>query len=196
MSGYRTPLGVMTIAADAVAALCAAPLVRANPAVFMREHALEVEIPLLQTLVSGATLVPVLVGDLDAGDAEALARALRPLLTPGTVVVVSSDMIHYGRRFDYLPIPPTDAATVVGAVRRLDEQALDHIVSCDADGFARAVAQSGATICGRHAIEVLLRSLPPGTRGERVAYATSADAAGDYEHMVSYAAVAFTTAHP
>ncbi|HUE30986.1 MAG TPA: AmmeMemoRadiSam system protein B [Verrucomicrobiae bacterium] len=192
MSGYRTPLGVVPIDAEATAALARVPLVRPNPAVFMREHALEIQLPLLQGLAPECALVPLLVGSLEPGDAAALAAALRPLLEPGTLLVASSDLTHYGRRFDYLPVPATDAPSVAAAVRRLDDGALDRIVARDADGFVAYVEQSGATICGRSPIEVLLRALPDGARGERLAYTTSLEVTGDYEHTVSYAAVAFT----
>jgi len=195
MSGYRTPLGVVPLDGEALRALAGSPLVRPNPAVFMREHAVEIQLPWLQVLAPAATLVPLLVGELEPGDAAALAASLRPFLTPGTLVVVSSDLTHYGRRFDYLPVPPSDAATVAAAVRRLDDGALERIAACDADGFVRYVEETGVTICGRNAIEVLLRALPAGTRGEHVAYATSLDVAGEYDHTVSYAAVAFTAAH-
>jgi len=194
MEGYRTPLGVVPIDAAAVAALAAAPLVRANPAVFLREHALEIELPLLQGLLPGCPIAPLLVGSLEPGDAEALAALLRSFVGPETLLVVSSDLVHYGRRFDYLPVPPSDAATVAGAVRRLDEGALAHIVGGDADGFRGYVEETRATICGRNPIEILLRALPPGARGEQLAYATSLDVTGDHEHTVSYAAVAFTAA--
>jgi AmmeMemoRadiSam system protein B len=195
LAGYRTPLGIVPIDERAVAALTGTPLVRANPAVFMREHALEIELPLLQHAFPGCMVVPVLVGTLAPGDAEALAAAIRPLLGPDTLLVVSSDLVHYGRRFEYLPVPPTDAATVAAGVRRLDEAALALIDACDAEGFTRFVAETGATICGRHPLEVALRTLPPGTRGETLAYTTSLDLTGDHEHSVSYAAVAFSPAH-
>src|SRR5436309_7941914 len=194
MRGYRTPLGVVPIDTAATAALARAPLVRPNPAVFMREHALEIQLPLLQGLAPECALVPLLVGSLEPGDAAALAGVLRPLLAPGTLLVASSDLTHYGRRFDYLPVPPIDAVTVAAAVRRMDEGALERIVALDADGFAASVARTGATICGRHPIEVLLRALPAGARGERLAYTTSLEVSGDYEHTVSYAAVAFALA--
>jgi AmmeMemoRadiSam system protein B len=196
MDGYRTPLGVVPIDRQAVEALAQAPLVRANPAVFLREHAVEIQLPLLQTAAPGCALVPVLVGDLEPGDGAALAAVMRPFLAEGaeTLVVVSTDFVHYGRRFDYLPVPPTDAPTVAGAVRQLDEGALAHVEACDADGFVRYVADTGATICGRHPLEVLLRALPAGTQGERLAYTTSLEVSGDHEHTVSYAAVAFHAA--
>ena len=191
MRGYRTPLGVMAIDAEALALLAQTPLVRANPAVFMREHALEIELPLLQALAPDAALVPLLIGALEGDDAAVLAAALRPLLAPGTLVVTSSDLTHYGRRFDYLPVEPTDATRVATAIRGLDDAALDRIVACDPDGFERHVDETGATICGREPIEILLRALPAGARGERIAYATSLDVTGEYDHVVSYAAVAF-----
>jgi AmmeMemoRadiSam system protein B len=109
-------------------------------------------------------------------------------------VVVSSDLTHYGRRFDFLPVPPTDPAAVARAIRGLDDGALDRILAGDAGGFARYVDETGITICGRRPIEILLRALPAGARGERVAYATSLDASGEWDHVVSYAAVAFSAA--
>src|SRR5262249_44170557 len=146
MRGYRTPLGVMTIDADALAILERCPLVRANPAVFMREHALEIELPLLQTLAPDARLVPILVGALEPGDAAQLAAAVAPLVADGTLLLVSSDLTHYGRRFEYLPVPPIDAASVAAAVRALDDRALDAIVAVDVDGFVRYLDETGATI--------------------------------------------------
>jgi MEMO1 family protein len=191
LEGYRTPLGVVRIDGDAVAQLAGAPLARKNPAVFMREHALEAQLPWLQAVAPGCTVVPVLVGTLEWGDAETLAGALAPLLGAGTLLCVSSDLVHYGSRFDYLPVPPTDAATVAAAVRRVDEAALARIEARDPAGFAAVVADTGATICGRHAIAIALHALPPAARGRRLGYTTSLALTGDHEHSVSYAAVAF-----
>lgn len=194
MSGYRTPVGTVPIDEDAVRALVKTGLVRSNPAVFMREHALEIELPWWQTIAPDRPIIPLLVGSFEPGDAAALAAALRPLHEPDTLLVVSSDLIHYGRRFDYLPVPATDAATVAAAVRRLDDGALDRIVARDADGFVRWVDETGATICGRNPIETCLRMLDDGVRGTTLGYATSLDVTDDHEHTVSYAAVAFARA--
>ena len=192
MTAYRTPLGLVPIDQEGLAVLTRCPLIRANPAVFLREHALEIQLPWLQALAPEAALVPVLVGRLEAGDGETLAAALRSWLAPDTLVVVSSDLVHYGRRFDYLPVPPTDRAAVAAAVTELDAGALERIVAGDADGFARYVESTGATICGRHPIEVLLRALPRGSRGEVLAHTTSLDVTDEHEHVIGYAAAAFT----
>jgi AmmeMemoRadiSam system protein B len=191
VSGYRTPLGIVPIDEEGVRALAASALVRTNPAVFMREHALEMMLPLWQTIAPERPIVPLLVGKLEDGDATALATALRPCHDAESLLVVSSDLVHYGRRFDYLPVPPRDAATVSAAVRRLDDGALARIVARDADGFVRYVAETGATICGRTPIEVGLRMLGDDVRGESLGCGTSLDVDGDYERTVGYAAVGF-----
>ena len=191
VTGYRTPLGVMRVDVEATAALARVPGVRANPAVFMREHAIEAQLPFLQARAPDATLVPLLLGTLEPGEAAALAAAIRPLLDGGTLLVASSDLVHYGRRHGFVPVPPTDAAAVRAAVDPLDDAAVGHVVSGDADAFARWADEAGAPICGRHVIEVALRALPAGTRGECVARASSLDATEAHDTAIGYAAVVF-----
>lgn len=191
VTGYRTPLGVMPVDGAATEALAQTPGVRANPAVFMREHAVEAQLPFVQALAPAATLVPVLVGTLEPGDAAALAASIRPLLGVGTLLVVSSDLVHYGRRHGFVPVPPTDAEAVRGTVRAFDDDALASIASGDADAFSRWVGDTGAAICGRHAIEVMLRALPAGARGECVARASSLDGSTTHDSAIGYGAVIF-----
>src|SRR5262249_58626953 len=129
--------------------------------------------------------VPLQLGPPALGDAASLPAAPRRLLDPDTLLVASSDLFHYGRRFGYLPVPATDAATVTAAIRRLDQGVLDRLVAGDADGFSRYVEETGATVCGRNPIEVLLRALPSGVRGEQLAYTTSLELTGAYEHSLT-----------
>lgn len=192
MTGYRTPLGTIPIDEGGVNALLATPSVRPNLAVFLREHTLEVQLPFLQVALPSCALVALLVGRLTREDAEALAVTMRSLCTPDTLLVVSSDLVHYGRRFEFLPVPPTDAAAVAATVRQLDRMALDRLLARDAEGFARYEADTGAPICGRASIDVLLRTLPAGAQGHELAYSSLLEATGEFEHTVSYAAVAFT----
>jgi AmmeMemoRadiSam system protein B len=191
MDGYRTPLGTVPLDAAAVAALVRPPHVRANPAAFMREPGIEAVLPFLQSAGMDGPVVPMLVGRLEPGAAADLAAALRPLLDDGRLLVVSSDLVHYGRRFDFVPVPSDDPAGVVAALRALDDTTLAHVVAGDADAFAAHVAAAAPTVCGRHAIEVALRALPPGTRGERLAWGTSLAPGGDAAQVVSWAAVRF-----
>ena len=191
VDAYRTPLGELTLDERLTATLTQHPFVRVNPAVFMREHTVEVQLPFVQRLLPDCALLPMLVGELTDAERATLVDALRPLLVPENLVIVSSDLVHYGRRFQFLPVPPTDAETVRATVRRLDDGALEHVLVPDADALQRFCTESGANVCGREALAVVLAALPAGVRGERLAYATSLGVTGEYESTVSYAAVAF-----
>jgi hypothetical protein len=76
-------------------------------------------------------------------------------------------------------------------LRRLDLGAVDRILELDREGFDRYCVETGATICGRVGIEVLLGMLDTRTRTELVAYDTSGRMTGDWSHSVSYASIAF-----
>jgi AmmeMemoRadiSam system protein B len=191
VTGYRTPLGVVPIDGEAGAALAATPGVRANPAVFMREHAIEAQLPFLQVRAPGATLVPLLLGTLEAGEAAALAAAIRPLLDAGTLLVASSDLVHYGRRHGFVPVPPGDAAAVRTTLRALEDDAIASIVSGDADAFVRWAGETGAALCGRWVLEVMLRALTPGTRGECVGRASSLDVTDGHDTAIGYTSIVF-----
>jgi MEMO1 family protein len=190
--GFATPLGVARVERAAARALAAAPLFEATARPYAREHSLEIQLPFLQTVDPDLAVVPVLVGAADdASVLDTLARGVREIVDDETLVIVSSDFTHYGGHFDYLPFPPQDAATVARSLRELDRGAIETILGGDADTFARYVAETGITICGRGPISVFLRQRRAPLSGEVESYYTSLDVTGDYEHSVSYAAIAF-----
>jgi AmmeMemoRadiSam system protein B len=80
-------------------------------------------------------------------------------------------------------------------IRQLDMGAVERILELDREGFGRYVAETGATICGRVAIDVLLGMLGSGSRAELVAYDTSGRMTGDWNHSVSYASISFAPAN-
>lgn len=188
-AAYRTPLGEVAIDAGALGRLAGAPGLQVDDEPFRREHSLEAEIPFLQrTLAPGFRLLPVLIGAGTTGEAaESVAKALAPFLGPASLVVVSSDFTHYGPRFDYVPF--TD--DVPAGIDRLDRGAIERILAWDRVGFEGHIARTGATICGRDAVGILLRLLPAGCAGELAGYDTSGRITGDWLHSVSYASLVF-----
>ena len=72
--------------------------------------------------------------------------------------------------------------------------ALRRILERDPAAFTEYVARTGATICGRNPISVMLQLLPDGARGRLAAYDTSGRISGEWDHSVSYASVVFHTA--
>ena len=188
----RTPLGDVPIDGDATARLCASPGFRADDRVFEPEHALESEVPFLQRLFGERfSLVPVLVGGgATRQDAARVAAAVEPLLDDTTRLVVSSDFTHFGPRFGYVPFEDD----VPARLRELDLGAFRAIEAGDAAAFAHYVDATGTTICGRRAIDVLLRLSWGAGGGEALAYDTSGRMTGSWDHSVSYAAIAFPAA--
>lgn len=188
-----TPLGDVPLDRGAIESLAASGVRRTDHA-FRPEHAVEVEVPFLQrALAPGWSIVPILVGSLGGpGYADRIADALRPLLGPGTLLVVSSDFTHYGPRFGYVPFHDR----VQERLHDLDLGAVRLIEAGDAEGFEAYVERTSATICGRRAIDVLLRLLPEGSRPELAAYDTSGAITGDWAHSVSYAGLLVRSAGP
>ena len=56
---------------------------------------------------------------------------------------------------------------------------MDRILAFDRKGFETYVERTGATICGRRAIDLMLRLLPRGLSGSLEAYDTSGRITGD-----------------
>jgi len=172
VAAFETPLGRVPIDRDALARIADLPQVVTSDAAHAHEHALEVQLPFLQSVLgNGFALVPLAVGDAGADDvAEVLER-----LWGGdeTLVVVSSDLSHY--------LPYAEAAAV-------DRAAVDRILALDA-------ALDHEAACGATPINGLLRvarrhALVPRLLDLR----NSGDTAGDRSRVVGYCAVAFEPA--
>jgi hypothetical protein len=188
---FEHPCGRVAVDRAGVATLAAHPLVRVDPEPFQGEHAIEIQLPLLHRVRPDIQVVPLLVGTLSVDDQAALAPVLSQLRNEETVFIVSSDFVHYGRRFAYLPFPADGLVNVRAGLRALDMGAIERICEGDALGFRQYVAATGATICGRLAIETFLTMHQVRSPGRLLTYYTSLDLTGDYEHSVSYAAIAF-----
>lgn len=189
-SAVSTPLGEIAIDRDFIDRLAlVAPVVK-NDCVHSAEHATQIEYPLLQlTLGDAFKLVPLIAGSLGKDQMAMCARALSQMMDGETLLVVSSDFTHYGSDFDYAPYGLSGGQCVREKVASVDKEALALIANRDADGFSAHIAKTGATICGRVPIEIVLRALPANTALACVKYATSGDPDCDYTRFVCYAAV-------
>lgn len=184
---YETPLGRIAVDVEATELLGARRGFTRTEKPFALEHAIEMELPFVQRRLPDAKLVPVLVGETRGGEAERLADALAALVDAATLVVVSSDFVHYGPSYDYVPF----SGDIPRNIQELDRTAVSTLVGHDATGFDAFLERSGATICGRRPLGVFLRFVPPGWQAELLQYATSGDITGDWTHSVSYVALAY-----
>jgi hypothetical protein len=183
---YRTPLGEVRVDREFIAKLLRSPFIRQVPEAHAGEHSVEIQFPLLQTALPGVPVAPLVVGQLDRASAAGLATALRAQLDDDTLVVASSDFTHYGANFDYVPF--TD--NIAENIEKLDMGAYALIERKNAEGFADYCKSTGATVCGRDGITVLLSLLPADARVQRVRYDTSGRMTGDFKSSVSYLSAA------
>jgi MEMO1 family protein len=156
------------------------------------DHSVEIQLPFLQRAVPGVPVAPLYAGLLNDGDRRAAAEALAAASTPGTVLVASSDFTHYGREFGFLPFPADSRAP--GRIHELDHECIGAAGSLHSEVFLETLRRTGATVCGREPIALLLEFLRRRNFSvwqETLDYQASGEITGDWRHSVSYAALGY-----
>jgi AmmeMemoRadiSam system protein B/uncharacterized protein (TIGR00296 family) len=157
-AAWRTPLGDVALCSGARAAL-EGDGARVEGAVADKEPTVEVELPFLQTALGHFCLVPVLVGNVDPAQEDALAARLARLDDGRTLYVFSSDFTRYGPRFDFTPFGSLSPATLEW-IHDLDRRAIGLLSTVDGAGFRSFLDETRATLCGRNALATMLDLLP------------------------------------
>lgn len=168
---FATPLGDVPIDRDSWLALQDEPDVHVDDTPHAPEHALEVQLPFLQSVLHHFTLLPIVVGDTTA---ERVAHVLdRVWGSEDTLIVISSDLSHY---LPYHQARWRDRSTVEQIERLQNGLAFDQ--ACGAlpiDGMLLAAQ--------RHHLMPTVLDLR-----------NSGDTAGDRNRVVGYTSIAFTPA--
>lgn len=207
---YTIPTGTILLDTHAISALLKrsanmhahtqSSLIRENDAPFKTEHSFEIQLPFIHAVAPQATVVSLIVGHLNCAQAHTVAQQLKNIIDDKTVVIVSTDFIHYGKRFNYTPF--IDFAYLRareyngGATRILQEGSCQH--------FETYLDTTGATICGASPLKILLALRKLHAFGDvsarLLAYGTSikndhtvlAGITNASEDFVCYSALAYT----
>lgn len=155
---------------------------RFDAAAHAREHAIEVQLPLLHRLRPDVRVVGVVVGQTRTrgilAAAERFGAFLRTLEKP-PLLIISSDMNHFENE---------------QRTRQLDRKALDALETLDAETLCSTVLENGITMCGVWGATFVLAALKSAGRlhrFEQVGYTTSAASSGDTDRVVGYAGYLF-----
>lgn len=177
---WLTPLGEAAIDTGLATTLKAnCPLFSEDAEAQRREHALEVQLPFLQSLLPDFTFVPITIGvgryDPLKQVGEAMATVLKDCKDE-VLVIASSDMNHF----------ENDSTT-----RAKDAKAIERILELDPAGLFRVIKGENVTMCGYGpTIAMLTAALALGAHTALLAkYATSGDVSGDFDRVVGYAGV-------
>jgi MEMO1 family protein len=95
--GYETPLGVVTLNESLREQLLAeCSFAHASPAGHGEEHAVEVELPFLQEVLSDFSFLPIVIGDQKREYCFGLGSALASILRDeNALLIASTDLSHY-----------------------------------------------------------------------------------------------------
>ncbi len=172
VDAFRTPLGAVPVDQDSLAAVSEKAFVLRDDDARAPEHALEVELPFLQSILGSFALVPLLVG---AARPQQVAAILEELWGgEETLIVVSSDLSHY---LDSDAARRRDAATAA-AIERGDWASLGPDDACG------CLPVAGLLIAAKAA----------GLAARRLDLHNSGDTAGGRQRVVGYGAWAFAPA--
>ena len=165
---FQTPLGDIPVDRVAVRQLRGLPGVLELDEAFAQEHALEVQLPFLQTMLGPFELVPLVVGEADSED---VSQVIDTLWSPETLIVVSSDLSHF---LEYSTCQRRDRSTTA----MIENMEADKIGPYDA--------------CGAYPVRGLLKSARRhGWRVRTLDLRNSGDTAGDKSRVVGYGAYEF-----
>ncbi len=165
---FASPLGTIEVDQEAIATIRHLDQVRVNPAAHALEHALEVQLPFLQTVLDDFKLVPLLVGEASTAEvAEVLERLWGG---PETLIVISSDLSHF--------LPQHTA-------KLMDRDTAQQILDGDCT-ITHAQACGGTPVNG-----LLMTALRHDLRAQLLGLSNSGDTTGDLNRVVGYGAFAF-----
>jgi AmmeMemoRadiSam system protein B len=174
---YETPLGPVPVNHD-VSDL----LAKGSKRIYRgkeghgEEHAIEVQLPFLQTVLNDFTIVPVVMGDQNEVYVEALAENLSNVLNDETLVVVSSDLSHYHSQ---------KKADI------MDAKIAEYIESLDYNGLMRDLNSGKSEACGGGLILAVLKAIGQKQNKAKVIHrTTSGEVSLDYQQVVGYLSAA------
>ena len=185
---YRTPLDNVAIDVEFVNKLLAYPQFQVVPQANQHEHSTQIEVPLLQFTQKDFKLVLIVAGRCSMQTISKAASILNSLVDKDTLVIASSDFVHYGPNYDYVPF----TENVQEGIKNLDMGAYKYIEQLDSNGFMEYRNKTGATICGYIPIAILLSMLDKSSQAHLINYATSGQLTGDFTNSVSYFAISFS----
>jgi len=159
--------------------LAAGDLIKADRLAHLREHSIEVELPILQYFFKRFSFAAIACQTASLAEYEKIAGQICSAVKKqkeDVLLVASSDMTHY----------EPDAAA-----RKKDTKVLEHIVALDPEGMLETIDTLASSMCGAAPVAILLCCLRKlGARKAQVAlYQTSGDSGGDYNEVVGYAGV-------
>ncbi len=171
---YETPLGLLEVDKEFVN-----KLVENSKTIFKgveghrNEHALEVQLPFLQSVLNDFKIVPVVMGEQGRMYVNELAEKLGEVTDDETLIVSSSDMSHFHSKSE---------------ADKLDSIVEKRINTFDFDGLQKDLDAHNTEACGGGPIVVMMKAaaLKNKKHATVVHRSDSGDVTGDNREVVGY----------
>lgn len=171
---YQTPLGTIEVDAELRNYISGMyPGIQVTGAGHRAEHALEVQLPFLQSVLHNWKLIPLVMGEQSPKTIQMLAELTGKLAAPDTIIVISSDLSHFYNR--------ETADHLDGFVERT-------ITTLDPDTLVEGLEQRRCEACGGGGIASILYAAKSiqGVKTRILARTDSGAVTGDTEEVVGY----------
>ena len=149
---YKTTLGEIKTDTQAINILKKSTLFTVMKDVHDKEHAIEIQLPFLQQVLTDFKIVPLIVGNLTEENLALTVQELQKIIDDKTLIIVSSDFTHQGQAYDYKPF----TRDILAQIRYLDSVATYLISTYSVPNFDKFSRDTGITICGLHPIRILM----------------------------------------
>jgi hypothetical protein len=172
---YETPLGMIDVDEDLCERLLKSEDIQDDTHPHTAEHALEIQLPFLQSVLKTFKLCPLIMGRQDLSLCESLAESLHKNMKDpdNTLVVASSDLSHFHSSH---------------TAENMDRQVANRIDAFDISGLSLDFERAYSEACGGGPIltALLYAKLLSKTNAKVLRYAHSGHVTGDNSSVVGY----------
>ena len=171
---YKTPLGEVAVNKEMALKLTAdEKFIFEGLNGHRTEHAVEVQLPFLQTVLKDFLIVPIVLGDQRKMFIDGLAQKLAEVVDDETLIIASSDLSHFHKK--------TEAD-------KLDSIVEKRIANFDFDGLQNDLETGECEACGGGGIVAMMKTadLINKRKSKVLSRTDSGDITGDDSEVVGY----------
>jgi len=178
---WSTPLGEIEVDSEAAEEISSlSEIIQIDNLSHLREHSIEVQIPILQEVYSNFKILPISLINQNKDISEELGQAMAKIAGKKNAMIIgSSDFTHYEQN---------------EFAHEQDMALIEPILKLDVRKFYDVLEERNVSACGYGAIASTMIACKElgATKGELLKYATSGDITGDTNSVVGYGSIVFT----
>lgn len=187
-SAFDTPFGPLEVDLKIIEAWAKEKYIQFSSRAHQAEHAIEIQLPFVSEILGHVQIVPLIIGEISDAEARAFGMVLREAMKAEDLLIISTDLLYYGRDFGFVPF--------VGMLKNIhdyDARTIEEILKLDGERFSDFALKNPHAACGLGPLRILSYAFPSSKfEAHQLAYTCSAQQTGDCNSSVSYVSLALT----